>query len=122
MGNSLWVCRVRHDLATKQQPYLLLNSSPLQINSHINWFISVSIHHILCIYSFISRHIDCFHILTIVKNALINLGVQISLCDNDFISFRHIPRSGIAGSYGSSILNFSRKLHTVLQSRCIKLH
>jgi len=49
---------------------------------------------------------DCFHVLTAVDNAAVNVGVQISLQNPAFSSSGCIPRSGIAGSYGNSIFIF----------------
>ena len=42
------------------------------------------------------------------------MGVQKFLQHSDFISFRYIPRSGLARSYHRTIFNFLRSLHTLL--------
>ena len=62
------------------------------------------------IYSFIDC-LACFHILTVVNHATVNMGRQISLQYPVFICFGYTFRSGIVGLYGSSIFNFLKNLH-----------
>ena len=46
------------------------------------------------------------HVLATVNTIAMNMGMQISLWNSEFTVFRKIPRSGIVGSYDSSLLNF----------------
>ena len=62
--------------------------------------------HIFFIHSSISGHSGCYKVLSTVNDAAMNMGVQTSLWDIDFISFGYIPTSRIAGSNTSSILLF----------------
>ena len=64
-------------------------------------------HQIIFIHSWVNEHLDCFRVLAIANSVAVNIGVYVSFCWV-FIFSRYMFRSGIAGSYGSSIFSFLR--------------
>ena len=64
----------------------------------------VYMYHSFLIHSSADGHLSCFHVLAIINSAAMNIGVHVSL--SDLVSLVCMPRSGIAGSYGSSISSF----------------
>ena len=68
----------------------------------------VYMYHSFLIYSSADGHLGCFHVLTIINNAAMNIGVHVSL--SDIFSLVCMPRNGIAGSTaGSSISSLFKK-------------
>ena len=61
-------------------------------------------YHTFFIHSSVDEYLGCFHILAVVNSATVNTGMHISLQVMVFSGY--MPRSGIAGSYGSSLFSF----------------
>ena len=73
-------------------------------------------------YSSTDGHLVYFRFLAIINSAGMNIGVQISLQDSDFISFGCVPRSGIAKSHSSSIFTSFEEPPYCFHSGCTNLH
>ena len=67
----------------------------------------VYMYHSFLSHSSADGHLGCFHVLAIINSAAMNIGAHVSL--SDLVSSVCMPRSGIAGSYGSSISSFLKK-------------
>ena len=76
----------------------------------------IGMYNILCIHSSVNKHLGCFHLISIVNSAAMNIGKQISVQGCAFSSFEYIPSSGTVVLYTNLMFNFFEKLPYPLQS------
>ena len=69
------------------------------------------IYHSFLICSSFNGYLGFFLVLAIVNSAAMNIGVHVSLSMKVFSGY--MPKSGISGSYGSSIFSCLSYIHTV---------
>ena len=70
----------------------------------------VYMYHSLVVHTAADWKLGCIHVMAMTNSAAMNIGVHVSL--SDLVSLVCMPRSGIAGSYGSSISSFLRNLNS----------
>jgi hypothetical protein len=77
-------------------------------------------HHIFSIHSFVEGYLGWFQLLAIINKAAMNIVEHVSLLHVE-ASSGYVPRSGIAGSSGSTMSNFLRNRQIDFQSGCTSL-
>ena len=114
---SLWIWAESHSICLFVSGFFHLAQrlQGVSVSRHESAFLSSLVSMVMSpctcrprfVYPVIScERLSCFHLLALVINALLNIGLQISVHIPAFSSFGYLSRSGFAGLYGHSVFNF----------------
>ena len=70
------------------------------------WYTIVYMYHMFFIHSSVDEQLGCFYVLAIVNRPVMNIVLHVCFWIRVFVFSKYMPRSGIAGPYGDSILVF----------------
>ena len=87
------------------------------LQHHQQWKSSLSMNHIFLIHSTFEGYLGSFQHLAIINKTAMNMAEYVFLLHVG-VPFGYMPRSGIAGSSGCTMSNFSRNCQTDFQSGC----
>ena len=86
-------------------------------------YLVYKIFQILCIYSSVRGHLGCFHVVAIVNNTAVNMGVQLPVSVPAVSTLGYIPRSGIVvESHGNCIFKFLRNHHSCCSTTAVPFY
>ena len=82
--------------------------------------IPLCVYHRFFIHSLVNSHLGCFHVLAIVNNTAMNIGIHVSF--SILVSSGYVPSSGLAGSYRGFISKFFKESPHCLPQWLYKFH